>query len=217
VVQPIVTVRGEASREVEPELATVSASVAASGSTAEQVTADLANGSERLAAVVERFAAAVERSASSGLYVHPVTDRRNATKVTGYRGTFSTQIVVQDFALLSDLVLALSTVPRAELSGPSWSLRPDALAYRDVRLDAIADGRRRADDYAAAFGARVADLLEISDANGGFDRPMARGMAFAASAKSGATEASFDFEPQQQTVSGQVTLRFTLTSPALES
>jgi len=29
-------------------------------------------------------------------------------------------------------------------------------------------------------------------------------------------EASFDFEPQPQTVSGQVTLRFTMTSPTLE-
>jgi len=216
VIEPIVTVRGEATREVAPELATVSASVSASGATTELVTADLAAGSERLVTVVERFAAAVERSSSSGLYVHPVTDRRNATKITGYRGTFSAQIVVHDFAQLSDLVLALSALPRAELSGPWWSLRPDAAAYRDVRLDAIADGRRRAHDYAAAFGARVADLLEISDADGGFDRPMARGMAFAASAQGGGPEASFDFEPQPQTVSGQVTLRFTMTSPTLE-
>jgi uncharacterized protein len=215
--QPIVTVRGEATREVEPELATLSASVSASGASAEQVTADLAAGSEQLAAVVERFAVAVERSTSSGLYVHPVTDRRNATKITGYRGTNTCQIMVHDFALLSDLVLALSAVPRAELSGPWWSLRPDAAAYRDVRLDAIAEGRRRADDYAAAFGAQVADLLEISDTGGGFDAPMARGMAFAASAKGGAAEAAFDFEPQPQTVSGQVTLRFTMTSPAPES
>ena len=214
--EPIVTVRGEATREVEPELATVSASVSASGATAEQVTADLAAGSERLAAVVERFVRAVERSSSSGLYVHPVTDRRNAAKITGYRGTNTCQIVVHDFALLSDLVLALSAVPRAELSGPWWSLRPDAAAYRDVRLDAIAEGRRRADDYAAAFGARVAGLLEISDTDGGFDRPMVRGMAFAASDRGGAPEASFDFEPQSQTVSGQVTLRFTMTAPTLE-
>ena len=32
-----------------------------------------------------------------------------------------------DDGLLSDLVLALSAVPRAELSGPWWSLRPAGL------------------------------------------------------------------------------------------
>ncbi len=215
--EPIVTVRGEATREVDPELATVSASVSASGSTAAQVTAELAAGSERLKSVVERFAAGIERSASSGLYVHPITDRRNATKITGYRGTFTSQIVVHEFALLSDLVLALSAVPQAQLSGPWWSLRPDSAAHRDLRLAAIADGRRRADDYAAAFGAHVAELLEVSDIDGGFDRPMARGVAFAAATRGGAPESSFDFEPELQTVSGRVTLRFTMTVPALDS
>lgn len=212
---PIVTVRGEATREVDPDLATVSVSVTATGSSADQVTADLARGSERLAGLVERFADAIERSSTSGLYVHPVTDRRNATKITGYRGSFSTQIVVHDFARLSDLVLAAGGLPQAQLSGPWWSLRVDSPAERDVRLAAIADGRRRAEDYAAAFGATITDLLEISDLEGGFGVAAHRGIAFAAAARGGAAEVAFDFEPQPQTVSGQVTLRFTMTSPVL--
>ena len=39
--------------------------------------------------------------------------------------------------------------------------------YREVRLAAIADARRRAEDYAAAFGATVAELVEVSDLDGG--------------------------------------------------
>ena len=39
--------------------------------------------------------------------------------------------------------------------------------YREARLAAIADARRRADDYAAAFGTTVADLVEVSDLNPG--------------------------------------------------
>lgn len=214
---PTVTVRGEASREVTPDLATVSASVSASGSSPGQVTADLAAGSERLAVVADQFAPAIEHTSTSGLYVHPVTDRRDGTKITGYRGTFTSQVVVHDFARLSDLVLALAAVSHAQLAGPWWSLRPDAPAHREVRLEAIGEGRRRAADYATAFGAQVADLVEISDLDGGFNHPMARGMAFAAAAKGGAPEASFDFEPQLQTVSGRVTLRFTMTAPTLAS
>ncbi len=211
---PVVTVRGEATSQVPPELATISAAVSASGQTSDQVARALASGSERLAEVVDRFAAAVDRSSTSGLWIHPVTDRRNAAKVTGYRGSVGREVVVHDFTRLSDLVLALSALPGTEIGGPWWSLRPDSGVHRDVRLAAIADGRRRADDYAAAFGARVTELLEISDQAPGIGHPMAREMMFA-SAKGGPPEASFDFEPQPQSVSGQVTLRFAITSPVL--
>lgn len=211
---PIVTVRGEATSEVAPELATVSAAVNTAGSSSEQVTAELAAGSQRLADIVERFARAVEKSSTSGLWVHPVTDRRNSAKITGYRGSFSRQVVVHDFTLLSDLVLALAALPQTQVSGPAWSMRADSPAYREVRLAAIGDGRRRADDYAAAFGAHVDGLLEISDLEPGTGFPMVAGASFAA-ARSMGVEASFDFEPQLQAISGRVTLRFVISSPTL--
>jgi uncharacterized protein YggE len=210
---PVVTVRGEASHEVPPDLATVSAGVVATGSSSERVAADLARGSERLAGVLERYASVVESSSTSGMWIHPVTDRRSGTKITGYRGSFDRTIVVHDLGALSDLVLALAALPQTEISGPWWSLRSDSPAHREVRLAAIADGRRRADDYAAAFGARVTELIEVSDLDPGLATPkmfMAR-----AAAMDGGAEASFDFEPQPQTVSGAVTLRFAITAPVL--
>jgi uncharacterized protein YggE len=110
--------------------------------------------------------------------------------------------------------LAAAFLLSAVAAAPRDDFQSAAARVARARYDAALT--KMADDYAAAFGARVADLLEISDADGGFDRPMARGMAFAAPAQGGGPEASFDFEPQPQTVSGQVTLRFTMTSPTLE-
>jgi uncharacterized protein len=83
--------------------------------------------------------------------------------------------------------------------------------YREARLAAIADARRRADDYAAAFGTTVADLVEVSDLNTGFGgvREM---RAFAMGA---AEDAAFEFEPATQSVSGQVTVRFSLKTVSL--
>ena len=210
---PVVTVRGEASREVPPDLATLSAGVSVTGPTAERVAADLARGSERLAELIEQFATSVESSGTSGMWIHPLTDRRSGTKITGYRGSFSREVVVRDLDRLSDLVLALSALPQTELSGPWWSLRTDNPVHREVRLAAITEGRRRADDYAAAFGARVTELIEVSDLDGGMASPKmwARGAVAMASG----AEASFDFEPQPQTVSGAVTLRFAISSPVL--
>lgn len=209
---PIVTVRGEAQAEVTPDLATFLFSVHAVGDSPERTRSDLAGASGRVARLVEEFGAAVERSSSSGLHLAPVFNRRSATKITGYRGNWSTQVVLNDFSALSDLVMRLATVVDSQVDGPWWSLRSDNPMHRQVRLDAIADARSRAEDYAAAFGSRVVDLVEVSDLEmrGGGGRMFAmRG------GPTGADESAFEFEPEQQTVSGQVTVRFTISQPDL--
>ena len=86
---------------------------------------------------------------------------------------------------------------------------PDNPIYREVRLAAIADARQRADDYAAAFGATVSELVEVSDLDGGF-APMPRRMSAKMEMAADMGDASFAFEPAVQTVSGQVTVRFTV-------
>ena len=150
-------------------------------------------GSAKVAELLQRFEAALERSSTSGVHVFPVFNRRTPSKITGYQGTFSTQIVVADLESLSPLVLALTELPNSQVDGPWWSLRPDNPMYREARLAAIADARRRADDYAAAFGTTVADLVEVSDLNSGFGGG-AREMRAFAMAKA-ADDAAFEFEP----------------------
>jgi uncharacterized protein len=204
---PIVTVRGEAELHGPADLATLTCTLHASGDSAEAVRGQLATGSQSVAELLGRFTSALERHSSSGLQVSPEFHRRTPGKITGYRGSFSTTIVVIDVEALSPLILGLSGLPSSQLDGPWWSLRPDNPMFRAVRLAAIADARRRAEDYAAAFGATVAELVEVSD----IDPSFAPGPMRMAAAK----ETDFDnetlaFEPAEQTVSGQVTVRFTI-------
>jgi uncharacterized protein YggE len=206
---PLVTVRGEAQLEGPPDLATVALTLHASGDSPERTRSQLAEGSAKVAELLRQFEASLERSSTTGVHVFPVFNRRTPPKITGYQGTFSTQIVVADLESLSPLVLALTALPNSQVDGPWWSLRPDNPMYRQARLAAIADARRRAEDYAAAFGTTVADLVEISDLNTGFGA--AREMRAFAMAK-GADDAAFEFEPATQSVSGQVTVRFSLKS-----
>jgi uncharacterized protein len=209
---PLVTVRGEAQLEGPPDLATLALTLHASGDSAERTRSQLAEGSAAVSQLLQRFEAAIERSSTSGLHVSPVFNRRTPTKITGYQGTFTTQIVVGNFDSLSPLLLTLTSLPNSQIDGPWWSLRPDNKMFREARLAAIADARRRADDYAAAFGTTVADLVEVSDLNTGFVG--AREMrAFAMAEK--ADDIAFQFEPATQTVSGQVTVRFSLKSVSL--
>jgi uncharacterized protein len=210
---PLVTVRGEAQLEGPSDLATLMITLHASADSSERTRAQLADGSTKIAQLLQRFKAALERSSTSGVHVFPIFNRRTPSKITGYQGTFSTQIVVADLESLSPLVLALTELPNSQVDGPWWSLRPDNPMYREARLAAIADARRRAEDYAAAFGTTVADLVEVSDLNTGFGGSPREMRAFAMA--KGADDTAFEFESAVQSVSGQVTVRFSLKTVSL--
>jgi uncharacterized protein len=209
---PLVTVRGEAQLEGPPDLATLSMALHASADTAEKTRSQLAEGSTAVSQLLRRFEAAIERSSTSGLHVSPVFNRRSPAKITGYQGTFTTQIVVADLESLSPLVLELTALPSSQIDGPWWSLRSDNHMFREARLAAIADARRRADDYAAAFGTTVANLVEVSDLDTSFAG--VREMRAFAIAR-GDDDAAFDFEPAIQTVTGHLTVRFSLKPVSL--
>jgi uncharacterized protein YggE len=215
--RPVVTVRGEAQLEGLPDLATFTVTAERAGDTEDGVRAALATASGQVRELLRDFTSALDRTSTSGVYLTPVFGRRAQTKIQGYRGSFSTEVVVQDFEALSALVYALAAVPDCRLDGPSWSLRRENPLYREVRLAAIAEARRRADDYAAAFGSSVLDLLEISDLEGGFAGGRASRMESFAMAGGGDEQPEFELEPAAQTVYGQVTVRFTISAPDLST
>jgi hypothetical protein len=127
---PLVSVRGEAQLEGPPDLATVALTLHASGDSPEHTRSQLAEGSAKVAQLLVQFETAVERSSTSGVHVFPVFNRRTPPKITGYQGTFATQIVVADLESLSPLVLALTGLPDSQVDGPWWSLRHDNAMYR---------------------------------------------------------------------------------------
>lgn len=208
---PIVTVRGEAQLTCPPDRAEFTISAIASGSSQERVRSDLASTAAALQDQLAGFEAALAKSSTSGFQLSPTFDRRAGTKITGYRGSFSTTVTVSDFEVLPALIAAASSVPNSEINGPWWSLLPDNPVHREVRLAAIEDAMRRARDYAAAFDATIVDLIEVSDLEASF--PAGRAMPLAA--RQMAQDVDFDFDPAVQTVSGQITVRVTITTPNL--
>ncbi len=212
--QPVATVRGEATLQGPPDLAGLSVTVARSGDSAATVRRALATASAEVGQAVDPHRAALEGSSSSSVHVAPVFARQGQ-RVTGYRGTWSSQLSVADFDALGELVLALSALDQVAVDGPWWSLRPQNPLRREARLAALTDARRRADDYAAAFGATVVDVLEVSDLDSGGPGPLARSFAMAKGA--GSDEPELDLEPAAQTVTGQVTVRFALSPAVLDA
>jgi uncharacterized protein len=214
---PTVAVRGEVTREVPPEIATVSVTVAASDRERTPALTRLSERNAALGVLLDGFGDVIERRETSGLFVYPIT-KGPAERVTGYRGSVTVTVTVADFAILGDLVLRLADQDQATVSGPHWALRPASGAHRQARHDAIADALVRAREYAEALGSRVVSLIELADtglssrdgapiAIGGGGGGM-RAMAMSAS------EPQLDLEPRLQWVHASVEARFAITDPA---
>jgi uncharacterized protein len=204
-----VVVRGEAVREVPPEVALISVTVEARETDRGVALERLAERAAELRSHLDDFEAAVERRESGGVQIHPELKR---DKVTGYRAAATTTVVVSDFGALGDLLLRLGRLGSATVSGPFWQLERGSRAGAEVRTEAIADALQRAREYASAVGARVDRLIEIADEGAGGVQPvMHRGMAFAAKAES--ADLGLELDPAPQTVQASVVVRVSITEP----
>ena len=215
--EPVISVRGQATLEVEPEIAVVWVVVMARDADRRKAVDLLAGRSGRIGDMIKGYGEAIEKLESQPVSVQPVfKEGRIREKVFGYLARAGFTVTVRDFAVLGDLVAGLAGADMVTVTGPNWGLRPDSPVYRAARLAAAKDATRRAGEYAEAFGGRISGLVEAADSglmgDTGHPRLMAASRALSTTAADGATP-EFDFEPATQTVSAQVDARYTMTAP----
>jgi len=213
---PVISVRGEASLEVEPEIAVVWVTVMARDPDRHRAVELLAGRTGQAGDTIKGFGEAIEKLESQPVIIQPVfKDGRAKEKISYYNARGGFAVTVKDFAVLGDLVTGVADADVVTVAGPDWRLRPDSPVYRTARLAAAQDATRRAREYAEAFGGRVNGLVEVADT--GMLTPQTRHVAFAARAAGAAVGGdqgpTFDFEPAKQTVTAQVEARFTMTAP----
>lgn len=218
--QPVISVRGEASLEVEPEIAIVSVIFQARDRDREKVLRRLAGRNKQLTGLIKGYGEAVEKLESGSVHVRPeLKDKRAGERVAGYLAQAGLRVTIRDFTVLGELIVSLADAELVTVEGPWWALRPDSPVYRQARLAAARDAAVRAGEYAEAFGGRLGDLLEAADTGlltvtAGTER-LRRGVAMSSGfARAEPPQPELDLEPAKQTVSAQVDARFTMTRPA---
>ena len=217
--QSVISVRGEARLEVDPEIALLGVTVMAQDKDRRRALELLAGRTRAVADLIKGYGEVVEKLESGPARVHPAfKDGKGRERVTGYVARAGFSVTVGDFTVLGELVPRLASEEMVEVTGPAWRLRLGSQAYRQVRLAAARDATQRAREYAEAFGARVTGLVEAADTGllgaAREDGPASRR---APRALAGGMEEpelpEFDFEPARQTVYAQVEARFTMTAP----
>jgi uncharacterized protein YggE len=212
--QPTVVVRGEAVREVPPELASFSATVTARDKDRQTTLTRLAERAASLRALLDGAGDVIERRETGGVHLRPEL-KRAGEKVVAYAGSVTTTVTVTDFTALGELMLRIADADQMSIDGPWWELRPGSTAGSEVRRAAIADALDRAREYADAVGSTLDRLIEIADegtgGGGGGGRPMMR--SFGAFAKAESEPLELDVDPQPQMVQATVQVRFAITEP----
>lgn len=131
-----------------------------------------------------------------------VHDQWRGNRVVGCRATEDLTLRLDDVGALEEVLAAVVASEPATLHGPQWQLADPAAARRRAQGHAVADGRDRAEGYAAALGGRLGGLLRLSEAAGGGAEP--RAFAMAAMAREAAApdvrELGLEPEPVRVTV-----------------
>jgi uncharacterized protein YggE len=215
--QPVISVRGEATIEAEPEVAVVSVTVQARGRDRPTVLDLLATRNAQTLTLVKNYGEAVEKVESGVVTVFPdIKDKARGERVLRYLAQATARVTVRDFTVLGELVTRLADGDLVTVAGPWWSLRPDSPVYRQARIAAAQDATRRAEEYAAAFNGRLGQLIEAADTGllAGPGEPPVRTRGFAAMSARGMPgadeQAVLDFEPAKQPVTAHVDARFYL-------
>lgn len=208
---PVARVQGEATLRCLPDLADIQVAVRVLRGSHDEVRRELGEQAERIRQLIADNADGVLRDDGGTVWVSPRYDK-SGRRVIGAQGTFTMSITFSDFTVMQQVVNQLFGVQDVLINGPFWSLRHDNPAHRDARLAAIEEGRRRAADYASAFGARVTGLIEVSDGHLDHSGGFTRGRAYAASASGpGENEPTLNLEPEEQEVQASVSMVFALS------
>ena len=210
---PQVVVRGEAILLVEPEVADLVVTVRTRARDRQTALERCRARQDEVSAVLSSAGDAVETVETTAVSVQlELRDRGTPGEPVA---CVRTRLTVARLDAVGDLVVALGRLDDVEVSGPMWRLRPDSPSVEQARLDALRDAVYRARQYAAAFGAELTALLEISDvglSGGGFR--VAAAMAPMAPFEAG--ELQLDLTPAGQEVHGAVEVRFAISAPDQE-
>ena len=160
---PLVSVRGEATIETDPEIATLVAVVAARDRDRRRTLDRLAERNNDCLKLVTAYGDAIENVESRHLTVLPELRDGRGEKVRSYRGVVRIHVTVTDFAVLGELTTRLSDQELITVEGPSWRLRHDSSVYARARREAARAAVARARDYAEALGARLIGVVELAD------------------------------------------------------
>lgn len=174
----IVSVLGRATVAAQPDEVEISLEINHLARTHQDALADVARRSTVLEATFSTLN--IERTAwtTSGVIVAEENSWENGKQVfRGYRATNRLTVRLTDAERIGKLINAAISATQAQVHGPTWRIAPSNPAHAAACRDAALDARRKAEAYVEALGARLGDILSVSEPGVDYEPPQPRPVA----------------------------------------
>ncbi len=169
-----VTVSASGMVSAVPDMARISTGVIAEAETARQALARNSEAMAKLIAGLKTNGIGAKDIQTSSFHVEPRYTNPKEGQVAvidGYRVVNQVEVTARDLDKLGEVLDALVTLGANQMNGLAFDVSKAETLRDDARKDAIANAKRRAELYAAAAGAKVGNVISISEDGGGSPPP----------------------------------------------
>ncbi|MGH6741474.1 MAG: SIMPL domain-containing protein [Bradyrhizobium sp.] len=160
-----ISVTGEASISVPPDLALVDAGVASDAKTAREASEANNNAMTKVLAALKAANVDPKDVQTSRLSLQPqyAPNRSGPSPVVGYRVSNRVTVRIRDVTKLANVIDTLVGAGANDIGNVSFEVSQASKLLDDAREKAVADARRKAEIYARAAGVTLGAPLSISE------------------------------------------------------
>jgi uncharacterized protein YggE len=171
--EKIVTVTGEATVGVAPDTAIIRIGVTSQEKTAREAGEANAKQMTSVLAAIKASGIAERDIQTSRLSLQPQYDpnKGGTARLTGFQATNQVTVRIRDIDNLPAVLDRAIAAGANEMSGIEFVVSEQSKLLDQARADAIADARRKAELYAKAAGAKLGQVVSISEEGPGAQQP----------------------------------------------
>jgi uncharacterized protein YggE len=158
-----ITVNAEGSVSVEPDTAVVNVGVQANAATGGEAMEEVNASSAALTEALISSGIAADDIQTSGLSLWTTTDDRG--EINGYQASVNVNVIIRDIEAVGPTidVAQQAAGPGFTIGGVSFSVDDPESVLGEARIEAVELARRKADQYAAAAGVTLGDVVSITE------------------------------------------------------
>jgi uncharacterized protein YggE len=166
---PRVTVTGEGSVSVPPDLARYSAGVVSEAKTAREAAAANAKAMSAVMAAIKAAGIADKDVQTANFAINPVYGKANLSNgsdnqtIVGFRVSNRVMVTLHDLTKVGDTIDALVSAGANSAGGIEFTVAEPSKVLDPARTEAVADARRKAELYAKAAGQTLGPALALTE------------------------------------------------------
>lgn len=163
-----VTVAGEGTASVAPDLAVIQAGVTTQGKTAREASEANSAAMAKVLAALQSGGIAERDMQTSYFAIHPVHDtrREGSNRITGFQASNRISVKVRALGRLATVLDQMIAAGANDISGIHFTVSQRSRLLDQARAEAVTDARRKAELLAKAAGVRLGRATEIVESDG---------------------------------------------------